>query len=425
MLAIGIPLLGAGLIFIITRKGTAEIGSIITFLILGVDTFVVFQIYNNLNRGRILELKISTGLPFPLHFRADALGIFLSLIATSLWLLASLYSIEYLKHRKTLFNVFLLLSLYGMLGITLTGNLFSLLLFFEFFSVSSYVLVIHEGTPEARRAGFRYLFMSVVGSVCLLVATVVTYNIAGTINLSGLGIFAQKTSPFLPWIFWLYIAGFGVKAGAFPVHVWLPEAHPIAPSPASALLSGIMIKAGAYGIIRTVYGIFGTSLITNLTVNKSLLIIAVVTMMLGSIMALTQTELKRLLAYSSIAQIGYVILGVALLSEKGLTGGILHIFNHALMKGTLFLCAGAIIFKSGLRNLEDLEGIGKRMPLTMFCFTLAALSMIGIPPFSGFISKWLLALGALEAANDRHLISQWAGIAIIASLLLSSLLNVV
>jgi multicomponent Na+:H+ antiporter subunit D len=418
-----VPFIGAIIVFIASRK-SEELGSIITMLTCGATFLVTALVYSVVRQGEVLTLNFNIGLPFPISFRIDALGIFLSLISTILWFLASIYSIEYIKHRKTLFNVFLLFCLYGILGVSITGNLFSLILFFELFSLTSAVLVIHEGTPEALKAGFQYLFMSIVSSVCIIVASALLYNVTKNLDFVHGGSAALNGSSFKTLIFWLLTIGFAVKAGMFPVHVWLPEAHPIAPSPASALLSGVMIKVGAYGIIRTVYGIFGISLVNNGSMSKILLVLAVITMILGSILAIAQTELKRLLAYSSIAQIGYVILGIALLTPKGLTGGIFHIFNHALMKGALFLCAGAIISQTGLRNLEDLKGIGKKMPLTMLSFTMAAFSMVGIPPFSGFLSKWFLALGALQA-EKAGFIGEWAGIGIVGALIISSLLNAV
>jgi multicomponent Na+:H+ antiporter subunit D len=210
----------------------------------------------------------------------------------------------------------------------------------------------------------------------------------------------------------------------FPVHIWLPEAHPIAPSSASALLSGVMIKVGAYGIIRTVYGIFGVSILLTKPIILPLIILAVVTMIFGSVMAIAQKELKRLLAYSSIAQIGYVVLGISLLSPLGLKGGVFHIFVHAFMKGSLFFAAGAIIHKTGLRQLKDLNGLGRHMPVTMLAISFAGLSMIGVPPFSGFLSKWLLATGALQASS-LGIISTSGAYVIIGALVLSGLLNVV
>lgn len=424
LIPILLPLLGGLLVWGISRAWE-DVGGIVTTVLSGATLISVGWIYSLVNTGGPLALKLNIGIPgITLFLRADALGLFLSLVTCFVWVLASLYAIEYITERKILFNVFLLFSLYGMLGINLTGNIYSLLLFFEFFSVASAVLVMHEGTKEAIRVGFQYLFMSIVGSVAVIFAAAIIWRMAGTTDLTGTGIDGLSTGPLSIALFWLLIAGFAIKAGMFPVHVWLPVAHPIAPSPASALLSGVMIKAGAYGIIRVVYGVFGIALVGNVFMAKFLMLLAVITMILGSILAITQTEIKRLLAYSSVAQIGYVILGVSLLNVNGLAGGMLHIFNHALMKGALFLAAGAVIHQTGLRELKDLKGLGKRMPLTMTAFTMAALSMIGIPPFVGFFSKWLLGLGALDAAA-LGLITPFWSYAIVGTLILSGLLNIV
>lgn len=424
IVALLIPAIG-GFISWGISKFYDEAGGILATLFSAATLFVVGWMYYLSNQGNPLSLKIDIGIiNLPLYFKADALGLFLSLVTCFVWVLATLYSIEYIEERKTLFNVFLLFSLYGMLGITLTGNLFSLLIFFEFFSIASAVLVIHEGTPEAVRAGFQYLFMSIVGSAAMILATAIIWQLTGSIDLTGTGMAAFSGNALAPFIFWLLIFGFAVKAGMFPVHVWLPVAHPIAPSPASALLSGIMIKAGAYGIIRVVYGIFGAQLLGSHIMIKTLMLLAVITLILGSILAILQKELKRMLAYSSVAQIGYVVLGITLLNPNGLAGGVLHIFNHALMKGALFLAAGSIIHKTGLRQLSDLKGLGKKMPLTMAAITMAALSMIGVPPFVGFFSKWLLGLGALDAGS-AGLISTASAYGIVAALVFSGLLNIV
>ncbi|MFW5976672.1 MAG: proton-conducting transporter membrane subunit, partial [Bacillota bacterium] len=215
--------------------------------------------------------------------------------------------------------------------------------------------------------------------------------------------------------FFVFMLSFGVKAGIFPFHIWLPVAHPSAPSPASALLSGIMIKTGAYGMIRVMYNLYSIDLIQRMGWNNIMLIIAGITIFLGSAAAIYEKDLKKRLAYSSISQMGYIFLGMGLLNEAGLTGDIFHIIAHAIMKSCLFLAAGAIIYKTGKRNIDDLVGIGKEMPITMLSFTTAALAMIGIPPLVGFITKWELSLGVLQAGYPYY----------IGLLLLSSLMNAI
>jgi multicomponent Na+:H+ antiporter subunit D len=377
--------------------------------------------------GRVLELSIETAFISTFDFRVDSLGLLVGVVSCLLWSLASFYSIDYLKstHASRRYNTFSLLSLGGMMGVVFTGNLFSLYIFFELLSVASAILVFHEETPEALKAGFKYLFLSIGGGLLLLFAIIANYRITGHVRLADIGV-GLKGHPWFPYIFWGYILGFGVKAGLFPLHIWLPEAHPVAPTPASALLSGVMIKAGAYGILRTVFNIISLEELMprHSRLGLGLVILALITILLGSLLAITQVEIKRMLAYSSISQIGYVILGVALLTPLGLVGGIFHILAHAVMKGALFLCAGVIISTTGLRQIKDFNGIGRRLPLTTAVFSLAALSIIGLPPFIGFISKWFLALGSIELIRLPGYGSA-VGITCLAILLLSSLLNLV
>jgi multicomponent Na+:H+ antiporter subunit D len=419
LLAVVIPVVA---IFIIPWISDAQ-GNRLTALAGAASLVVVLMMYPYIHAGSTLVKVYGTGAIVNISFMADGLSFLVGLISVVLWMLAGVYGIGYMHkaHAQGRYNVFSLLSLVGMLGVVFTKNLFSLYIFFELLSVASYVMVIHEETPEAKSAGLTYISMGIVGGLFLLVSVIATYAITGSGDLSGV-VTGLAGHPLTPYIFLGYIIGFGVKAGIFPVHVWLPTAHPVAPAPASALLSGVMIKAGAYGIIRTVYGITGSNLVGGLPMGKMLLVIAVITMLLGSFMAIIQTDIKRLLAYSSIAQMGYIILGVALLSPLGLIGAVIHIFHHAFMKGTLFLCAGAFIHQTGLRKVGDLKGIGRRMPLTMACFTVAGLSMIGVPPFVGFISKWYLALGGLES-EAMGVLGPGGGVWIVGFLLLSSLLN--
>jgi multicomponent Na+:H+ antiporter subunit D len=423
-LAVLIPALSGPLAGVLSDKNSNRFtvfSTVATFM-------VVAAMYPAVSQGHILQKALDTGLRFNLVFMADALSLLAGIVSVGVWMLASIYSVEYMshEHHQRRYNVFSLLSLAGMLGVLFTRNMFTLYIFFEILSVCSYVMVVHEQTEEAIKAGVKYLFMGVAGGLILLTSMVYTHSITGTSDLLEL---AQKSDiltahPHAYLIIIGFVIGFGVKAGIFPVHIWLPDAHPVAPSPASALLSGVMIKAGAYGIIRTIYTIVGVEAISHHWLASALLGIAFINIFLGSAMAIKQTEIKRMLAYSSISQIGYVILGMALLSPKGILGGVVHIFNHAIIKGTLFLCAGAFIHQVGLRQLDDLKGIGKRMPLTTLCFSLGALSMIGFPPFNGFISKWFLALGALQVAKVGSY-SLGIGISALAVLLLSSFMNLV
>jgi len=357
--------------------------------------------------------------PIPIEFMADGLGLIVAIAASFAWLLATIYASEYMKHEhaRNRFYLFWLITEGAALGVFLTKNLFSLYVNFEVLAFASWVLVIHSETKEAIDAGKKYLFMGIGGGLFLLFAVLMTYIQANTLDLTSTGILQYK-GIITQVIFYAYFIGFGTKAGIFPVHIWLPDAHPVAPTPASALLSGVMIKAGAYGILRTIYNVFGMELVRAIGGHVVLGVVASISILLGSAVAINEKNLKRVLAYSSISQIGYIVLGAALMTFRSYQGAVLHLFNHVLMKDALFLSAGSLLYKTGEKNIEKYHGIGRKMPVTMLVFSLAALSMIGIPPLAGFMSKWYLALGALDAGRRIFM-------GFVLVLLLSSLLNAV
>ncbi|MEW6307489.1 MAG: proton-conducting transporter membrane subunit [Bacillota bacterium] len=362
---------------------------------------LVLMMYPQVNAGLILEANYGEFLPpLGISFRVDLLSFFLAGLSAFIWLLATVYSLEYMQgeHGTNRYYSFLTLTLAGALGTFLAGDLFTLFLFFEFMSLPAYILVVHEETDEAMRAGLKYLFMTIGGGLCFFFALVATYELGGTVTLGQVGLI-KDVSLLSALAFVGYLIAFGMKAGMVPLHVWLSDAHPVAPSPASALLSGIMIKTGAYGLLRVIYGVYGPEFMARVNWPSFLLAAAAITILLGSAVAIMQQDIKRRLAYSSIGQMGYILLGMSLLTERALTGDIFHIFAHAFMKACLFLAAGAVIKRTGKRLIADYAGIGFKMPVTMGCFTVAALTMVGIPPLNGFISKWEIALGAFDAGK--------------------------
>jgi len=352
--------------------------------------------------------------PFGLSFRFDWLSVVLASITSIIWLLVTIYSFDYMKHLENTnrYHAFTLITLGATLGTLLSGDLLTLFLFFELMSLASFVLVIHEGSPGAMKAGQLYLVMTIAGGLALFFGIIAVFEISGSVAFLNSGVLSVDSSLSLA-AFIAFLVGFGMKAGMFPVHVWLPEAHPVAPSPSSALLSGVMLKIGAFGLLRVMHNIYDIQFLGEVGWNTILLVLASITIIIGSIFAILQDNLKRRLAYSSVGQMGYILLGMALLSEKALVGDIFHIFAHAIMKSCLFLAAGALIMQTGKKNISELAGIGRKMPVTMVSFSMAALAMIGIPPFNGFLSKWLLGLGALESGKPAYAIL----------LLVSSLLN--
>lgn len=367
--------------------------------------------------GKVLTFElfeIIPGMGFVGTFRVDVLSFCLAGISSFIWMLATIFSVDYMSHEHAQNRYYptLIFTLGACLGIFTAGDFFTLFIFFELMSVISYVLVVHEENEEALKAGYKYIIMTIIGGLSLLLGVINTFELAGSVGLDQVGLITEPTGMALA-TFVAFLIGFGMKAGMFPLHVWLPDAHPVAPAPASALLSGIMLKTGAYGMFRVIFHVFSPQLLQETNWIFIITVLAIITILLGSAVALTQYDLKRRLAYSSIGQMGYVMLGMSILTEHAIIGSIFHIFSHAFMKGCLFLCAGAIIVKTGNRDIRQMGGMGIKMPVTMVAFTTAALAMIGIPPLNGFLSKWNLALGALDQGVPLYVIV----------LLISSLMN--
>ncbi|NVL89933.1 MAG: monovalent cation/H+ antiporter subunit D family protein [Desulfobacterales bacterium] len=337
-----------------------------------------------------------------IKFRVDALGMLFALVSSSLWIVTSAYSIGYMRalkeHSQTRYFVFFALALSATVGVAFSANLLTLYLFYEMLSFATYPLVTHHQDPEARRSGRKYLLYIVGTSIgIVLPAMLICYNMTGTLEFSMQGIFAG-TEPKATMVVLLLMLVLGfAKAAIMPLHSWLPAAM-VAPTPVSALLHAVaVVKVGAFSVLRVLTGVFGINLLTNLHLGTVVCYIAAFTVITASLIALTQDGLKRRLAFSTIGQLSYIVLGVALLSPKGMIGGMTHIAMHAFGKITLFFCAGAIFVATGKKNISEMVGIGKRMPVTMIAFFIGSLSVIGLPPTGGFFSKWYLVLGTLQA----------------------------
>ncbi|MCD5409384.1 MAG: monovalent cation/H+ antiporter subunit D family protein [Methanocellales archaeon] len=417
-IAVLAPFLAGTMVYYIGRKSehARDIVSIATCI---VSFLAIAAMAPAVLGGKVIELILISGevAPVEIALRVDKLSLIIAMVCSFEWILATIYSIRYMdhEHARNRYYTFMLLTLGSVLGVLLTKNLFALFIFFELMLLTSYVLVIHEETPAAMKAGKLYLFLGIGTGLVLFLAIVMTYMMAGTLNF-GLGGILEYHGTMSYLIFIAFLIGAMAKAGIFPLHLWLPVAHPIAPSPASALLSGVLVKEGCYLMIRVIYDVFGVDLVAQMGVHLPLAILAGFTMFFGSAVAIKQTNLKTMLGYSTIGQMGYIFLGMSLLTIAGLQGAIVHIIHHAMMKGALFLTAGAIIYKTGIREIGEMAGIGKKMPITMLVFTITAISMIGIPPLCGFISKWMLAMGALETGAPVFMI-------FIVVLILSSIMN--
>lgn len=358
-----------------------------------------------------------------IFFRPDPLGLFFMGFIPAEWLLGGIFSLEYLKHEenKKRFWGFYLLTLGALHGLCLSGNLITMYLFFEMMTLVSMPLVLHTQTHEAVMAGLKYLLYSMCGAYMALFGVFVLYHLGTAMEFVPGGVLSPEMwsvgSGILRLAVFLMILGFGVKAGMFPMHAWLPTAHPVAPAPASAVLSAIIVKGGILAVLRSVYYIAGTDFIKGTWVQHVWIILAMITVFMGSMLAFRETVFKKRLAYSSVSQASYILLGMAVLNPTALTGSLMHVLFHAFIKTALFLCAGAIIFQTGCTRVDELTGIGKKMPILLWCYTFVSLGLIGIPPMSGFISKWYLMTGMLESGEP---VVSWLGPVV---LLVSALLT--
>lgn len=354
--------------------------------------------------GRVIEITLFEIAPnLPLELRVDTFGVFFAIIASGLWIFTSFYSIGYMRghdeKKQTRYFSSFAICLSSTIGIAFSGNLLTFLIFYEMLTLATYPLVIHSENEEAIRAGRKYLAYTLTAGLLLIAAVGITYSLTGTLQFQPGGIFGgvNMSGTLATCLFLLYLGGVGVKAGIMPLHSWLPSAM-AAPTPVSALLHAVaVVKSGVFGVIRVVHFVFGPEVMAQYGLNDILMVIAGFTIIVASLLAFAQDNLKRRLAYSTVGHLSYIVLGAAMLSPLGLTGSILHISTHATMKITLFFCAGAIYVNLHKKNISDLDGIAKVMPWTMAAFTIGSLGLAGIPAINGFISKWYLGAGALQA----------------------------
>ena len=346
-----------------------------------------------------------------LALKADALALLFVTLSAVLWLFTTLYAIGYLEnapHRSRFFGFFSL-CVTATMGIAMAGNLFTFFVFYELLTLATFPLVVHRGTPQAMRGGTIYLAYTLIGGMLLLAGIVWLNALAGHAEFAHGGYLAAGDAPVwqLQAIFLLLIAGVGVKAAIVPLHGWLPQAM-VAPAPVSALLHAVaVVKAGAFGIVRIVYEVYGIEFAQSLDVLMPLAIFAAVTIVWGSFRALFQDDLKRRLAFSTVSQVSYIVLGVALFGPLGTIGGLVHLVHQGIMKITLFFCAGNYAETLGIHKVSEMNGVGRRMPLTTIAFSIGALGMMGAPLTAGAISKAWLSDGAAAAGMDWAIWVLW------------------
>ena len=371
---------------------------------------------------KIISYSLFNILPgIEIGFRVDAFGLLFAMGASILWIATSFYSIGYMRstneHSQTRYFTCFAVALSATIGVAFSANLFTMFLFYEVLTIITYPLVAHKGTPEAKAGGRKYaIYLLGAAKAFLVAAIILTYNLTGTLEFSKDGIFPaimqSENSQLLYIIFVLFLFGFA-KSAVMPLHSWLPAAM-VAPTPVSALLHAVaVVKTGVFTVLRVIFFVFGADLMLDIGVDVFIITFASVTIIAASIIALSMDNLKARLAFSTISQLSYIILGAAMLTPSAMVGGIIHITNHAFSKITLFFCAGSIYVSSHKTEVSQLNGIGKKMPWTMAAFALATLSMIGVPPASGFITKWYLVIGSLERNS----------LVVLTVLLVSSFLN--
>ena len=373
-------------------------------------------------RGQLVLLRLNPELR--LLLRPDNVGRLLLLLVTAVWLLSAVYAVRYMTHQPDYRRFFgFYLAVYGVLVcLCFAGNLTTFYLCYEMMTLLTFPLVLHDRKRESVLAGLKYLFYSLCGAYCVLFGFFVLYAHSTTLDFTPGGVLDPEkiagNEGLLLLAAFLMLLGFGVKAGMFPLHGWLSSAHPVAPAPASAVLSGIIVKIGALGALRVVCYLFGLEFLRNTWVQTTLLILSLVTVVMGSMLAFLERGFKRRLAYSTVSQFSYVLFGLYLMQPAAIYGALLHVVFHAVMKSCLFLCAGSVITHSGFTQVDQLRGAGKGMPWTMWCFTLCSLSLVGIPPLCGFVSKWYLCLGALDSGMA---VFSWAGpVCLLVSALLTA-----
>ncbi len=400
-LAVLASLFGAILILVFRRQPNIRDG---VSVFAGIIKFgIVASMIPLVMSGKLIEFKLWDVLPnLPLMFRVDSFGLLFGLIASFLWIFTTFYSIGYMRalkeHAQTRYFFCFAIAVSSAIGIAFSANLFTLFIFYEILTISTYPLVVHAETPEAMKAGRKYLLYLLTSGVFLLFSIIAVYHYTGTTEFAFGGILGGKDIPenVLKLLFVTFMIG-SAKAAFMPLHSWLPTAM-IAPTPVSALLHAVaVVNAGVFTATRVILYVFGIDVMRETGLGLAMAYVAAFTIIVASFFALTHDNLKKRLAYSTISQLSYMILGVVMLTPAGITGGMLHILNHAFLKISLFFCAGAIIVASGKENISDMKGIGRRMPFTMGAFFIGTLGMIAIPPSAGFLSKWFISTGAVQA----------------------------
>jgi multicomponent Na+:H+ antiporter subunit D len=413
-LFIGLPLVVAALLPLIGKISKRVLPDLLAnavFLVLLVLAVTAGR--QVISEGPVLKQLNWLGEPVGITVAVDGFSLFMLMAISLLTLCVSLYSINYMERygAKANYYALLLMMAAGMNGLVLVTDLFNVYLFLEVAAIASYALVAYGLEHDELEASFKYLMLSVIASAAILISIAVLFGMTGSLGFTAVaaGLRSLDAKFAVGFCAALFIMGFGLKAALIPFHAWLPDAHPSAPAPISAILSGLLIKvSGVYALTRILFNVFGLTP----ALSQVLMYLGAVSIVVAAFLALGQKDMKRLLAYSSISQVGYVVLGIGIGTPLGIAGGLFHLFNHALAKGLLFLNSGSVQYATGTRNLEEMGGLAKRMPVTAATSLIGSLSIAGVPPLGGFWSKLIIIMALVQA-------KEWplALVAILASVL--------
>lgn len=403
-LQVVIPLLGALLAGLLRRGSVAFALALVVSWIM--PFISVAMLWQTLSSGPISYHLGGWEPPWGIEYRVDALNGFVLVLVSTVGAVIVPFArrsvaFEVAEGQQAWFYCMYLLCLTGLLGITVTGDAFNAFVFLEISSLSTYVLIALGHDRRALLSAFQYLVMGTIGATFYVIGVGLLYLLTGSLNMVDIAarlgpVWAENSRAIVAALAFVTV-GISLKLALFPLHVWLPNAYAYAPSWVTSFLSATATKVAIYLLVRFYFSIFGVAIdFRALHVTEIIIVLSVAAMFVASFIAVFETNLKRMLAFSSVAQIGYITLGIGLANQAGLTGGLVHVVNHALMKAALFLAAGAIFYRVGTVQLKELVGIGRKMPLTMAAFTIAGLGLVGTPGTSGFVSKWYLALGALD-----------------------------
>jgi len=420
VLQVVVPLMMAPIAALVRRRGHAWFLAVVaTWASLVIAVLLLLRV---LEEGIIIYSLGGWAAPWGIEYRVDTVSAFVLVVVAGIGAIVTPYAMMSVRRevgvkQAPLLYSALLLCLSGLLGITITGDVFNLFVFLEISSISAYALIAMGPDRRALHASYKYLIMGSIGATFIVIGIGLLYMMTGTLNMADLASLLPKGSDRTVSVAFAFFAvGISLKLALFPLHAWLPDAYTYAPSAVTAFLASTATKVAVYVLLRVFFTVFGLGFsYETLTLHFVLLPLALVAILSASLTAIYQQNVKRLLAYSSVAQIGYMILGISMATVTGLTAGILHLFNHALIKATLFMAVGAVMYQVGSVRIEAMQGLGRKMPWTMAAFVAGGLSLIGVPPTVGFVSKWFLVLGAVETGR-------W-GVAVVV--LLGSLLAVV